>query len=119
MVEASANEVSNDQMVAMLEHAHNVIREVCDAQLDYLEAYSKAYGIKEIDAVYKTYDDFAIAKVEGFLTKERLECLYNKGKKEFAHEVTKLEEAVIENFDLKEDNPEDQRIKYEEVGKYV
>ncbi|MCT4617679.1 MAG: polyribonucleotide nucleotidyltransferase [Candidatus Gracilibacteria bacterium] len=119
MVEASANEVSNDQMVSMLEYAHGVIIKVCEAQEDYLDAYSKLYGIKEIKAVYKKYDDFMLSKISDFLTKERLECLYNKGKKEFSHEVKLLEEAVIENFDLKEENPEGQRIKYSEVGKYV
>jgi len=60
-----------------------------------------------------------LSKISDFLTKQRLEVLYNKGKKEFSHEVKLLEEAVIENFDLKEDNPEGQRIKYSEVGKYV
>jgi polyribonucleotide nucleotidyltransferase len=43
MVEASANEVSNDQMVSMLEYAHGVIIKVCEAQEDYLDAYSKLY----------------------------------------------------------------------------
>ena len=39
MVEAGGKEVSDDQMLSGLEYAHNIIKELCHAQNDFMKHY--------------------------------------------------------------------------------
>lgn len=39
MVESQGSEVSNELMVKAFEYAHGIIRELCNAQLDFIELY--------------------------------------------------------------------------------
>ena len=92
MVEAGANEVSNDEMIQALTHAHWIIKELCNAQLDFLKAYEVQYWkIEKIIPTLNTPDTSLYSKVQAFLTDEKLQALYNVGKKEFQH--------VLDNFD--------------------
>jgi len=43
MVEAGANEVSDEEMLKGLEFAHNVIKEICNAQIDFIKDYEKQF----------------------------------------------------------------------------
>ena len=93
MVEAGANEVSNTQMIDALSHAHKIIQELCEAQLDFLKAYEQGYWvIEKIIPTLNTPDTSLYSKVQAFLTDEKLQALYNTGKKEFQH--------VLDNFDI-------------------
>ena len=96
MVEADWKEVSNEQMLATLEFGHKVIKEICNAELDFIKDYEKGFGIPEFTATFNNPDESLYEKVKEFLTLEKLECLYNKGKKEFQHELDKLDEEVKE-----------------------
>ena len=96
MVEADWKEVSNEQMLATLEFGHNVIKEICNAELDFIKDYEKGFGIPEFTATFNNPDESLYEKVKEFLTLEKLECLYNKGKKEFQHELDNLDVEVKE-----------------------
>lgn len=91
MVEAWANEVSDSEMLAWLEFAHKIIKELCNAQLDYIADYKKSFGIPELEATFNNPDVSLYEVVSEFLTTEKLEVLYEKGKKEFQKELDKLD----------------------------
>ncbi|MCH8518737.1 polyribonucleotide nucleotidyltransferase [Candidatus Gracilibacteria bacterium] len=107
MVEAGANEVSNTEMLDILAKAHNIIKELCEAQLDFLKDYKSRFGIKTITPSFNLPDESLYHKVQDFLTEEKLEVLYHKGKKEFHLELDTLDvltkEYLLENGDYSED----------------
>lgn len=95
MVEAGANEVTNEQMLTALEYAHGLIKELCNAQLDFIAAYKKQFGeIILIEATLNNPDVSLYEKVQMYLTQEKLEILYNKGKKDFGYELDNLDEET-------------------------
>lgn len=94
MVEAGANEVSNKEMIEILSKAHDIIKELCEAQQDFLADYEKQFGIKKIEPTFNNPDVSLYEKVQAFLTEEKLEVLYGKGKKEFQHELDTLDEET-------------------------
>jgi len=109
MVEAGANEVTNEQMLAALAHAHTLVKELCNAQLDFITAYKKQFGeIKRIEATLNNPDVSLYEKVQAYLTEEKLEALYNKGKKDFQHELNNLDEEtknyLLETGDYTQDD---------------
>jgi len=101
MVEAWAKEVSDEEMVNALEYSHNIIKEFCNAQLDFIENYKKEFGIKEITPVFNLPDESLYKLVKEFLTEEKMEVLYNKWKKEFQAELDKLDEETREFLESK------------------
>lgn len=95
MVEAGANQVDNREMLDALSHAHGLIKDLCNAQLDFLKAYEKQFGaIKHIEATLNNPDVSLYEKVQLYLTEEKLEVLYGKGKKDFQYELDTLDEEV-------------------------
>jgi len=56
MVEAGANEVQDSDMIAGLEFAHNIVKEICNAQLDFIADYKEQFGIAEITATFNNPD---------------------------------------------------------------
>lgn len=96
MVEAWWNEVTNDQMLKTLEFSHGVIKELCNAQNDFLKIYEKDFWIKQIIPSFNNPDESLFEKVKTFLTIEKLDCLYNKWKKEFQAELDNLDVEVRE-----------------------
>jgi len=109
MVEAGANEISNTEMVEALTHAHSIIKELCNAQLDFLKAFEAQYG--EVHAIEPTFNNPDVSlyeKVQAFLTDQKLESLYGKGKKEFQKVLDMFDEEtknyLIEQGDYSEDD---------------
>lgn len=94
MVEAGANQISNTEMLEALSYAHGLIQELCKAQLDYIADYEKQFGIKQIEPTFNNPDVSLYEKVQAYLTEEKLEVLYGKGKKEFQHELDTLDELT-------------------------
>jgi len=43
MVEAGASEVSDKEMLAGLEFAHNIVKDICNAQIDFIADYKKQF----------------------------------------------------------------------------
>jgi polyribonucleotide nucleotidyltransferase len=96
MVEAGANEVSDADMLAGLEFAHNIVKDICNAQLDFIADYKNEFGIPEIEATFNNPDVSLYEVVKEFMTEDKMEVLYEKGKKEFQKELDKLDVEVRE-----------------------
>ncbi len=101
MVEADGKEVSDDDMLKTLEVAKKIIDELCKAQIDFIDLYKKQFGIPEVEVFFNKPDESLYEKVKEFLTIEKLECLYNKWKKEFQNQLDKLDLEVREYLDEK------------------
>jgi len=109
MVEAGANEVTNKEMLAALTHAHGLVKDLCNAQLDFITDYEKQFGaIRKIEPKFNNPDVSLYEKVQAYLTEEKLEVLYGKGKKDFQKELDSLdvqtEEYLVEQGDYSEDD---------------
>lgn len=98
MVESRATEVSDQEMLKGLEYAHSLIKEICNAQKDFIQSYKEVYGESTIKAFYNIPDETLYDKVAEYLTEEKLEILYGKGKKEFQHLLDDLDEEVKNYF---------------------
>jgi polyribonucleotide nucleotidyltransferase len=85
-------------MMAGLEYSHKLIKDICNAQIDFIEDYKKQFGIPEVIATFNNPDVSLYELVKEFLTEEKLECLYEKGKKEFQKELDKLDIETKEFF---------------------
>lgn len=96
MVEAGAYEVSNEEMIIALEKSHEIIKKICQAQIDFIEEYKKVFEIVEAKAVYNKPDESIYDEVKEFLTGEKMEVLYEKWKKEFQGELDNLDLEVRE-----------------------
>ncbi|MBT3726817.1 hypothetical protein HOF65_06965 [bacterium] len=83
-------------MLKTLEFGHSAIKEICNAQNDFMSDYEKQFGIPEFTATFNNPDVTLYERVKEFLTNEKLEAIYNKGKKEFQNELDKLDEDVKE-----------------------
>jgi polyribonucleotide nucleotidyltransferase len=78
MVEAGAKEVSDEEMLKALEKSHEIIKKICEAQIDYLEKYKKSFGITEPKIEYNLPDEELYKVIYDYLTEDKLEVLYNK-----------------------------------------
>lgn len=96
MVEAGAYEVSNEEMILALEKSHEIIKKICQAQIDFIEEYKKVFEIVEAKAVYNKPDITVYDEVKEFLTSEKMEVLYERWKKEFQAELDNLDLEVRE-----------------------
>nr|MDD3720630.1 polyribonucleotide nucleotidyltransferase [Candidatus Gracilibacteria bacterium] len=101
MVEAESKEVSDDEMMKGLEFAHNIIKKICEAELDFIKNYEKTFGICKVEEFYNKPDETLYSSVKEFLTEDKLEGLYNIGKHEFQEALNKLDNDVKE-FLIKE-----------------
>lgn len=91
MVEAWAKEVSDDEMIKALEYSHKIVKEICDAQNDFISLYKKEFDIPKIEIIINNPDESLYEEVKTFLTQEKMEVLYNKWKKEFQKELDNLD----------------------------
>lgn len=107
MVEAGANEISEQEMLDALVYAHKIIVELCNAQNDFIEKYEKRFGIATPKVAFNLPDSTLYHKVQDFLSQQKLECLYNKGKKEFQYELDNLDIEVTEFLKQEGDVEED------------
>lgn len=99
MVEAGGKEVSNQEMLDILAKAHEIIKDLCSAQEDFLNAYEAQFGeITPITPTFNNPDETLYHKVELFLTDDKLAVLYNKGKKEFQRELDILDDVTKEHL---------------------
>lgn len=94
MVEAGAKEASEADMLALLAYAHTLIKEMCHAQNDFMALCKATYGSTSVKEFYNNPDESLYEKVEQFLTEEKLEVLYGKGKKEFQSVLDTLDDET-------------------------
>lgn len=107
MVESAWNEVSQEEMMMWLEFSHKIIKELCNAQIDYISDYKTNFGIPEVKCFYNLPDESLFDKISDFLTEEKLEVLYGLGKIDFHNALVKLEDEVKEFLWVTEENAEE------------
>jgi len=80
-------------MLDALSHAHSIVKDLCAAQLDFKQFYEAQYGVIHlIEPSFNLPDTSLYDTVRDFLTEEKMQSLYNVGKKEF--------QAVLDTFDV-------------------
>lgn len=96
MIEAGGNEVSDELMLEAIEYSHNLIKEICAVQDDFVKEYEARFGITKHEATLNISDESLYATVKEFLTEEKMSCLYNKSKIDFQNELDNLDVLVTE-----------------------
>jgi polyribonucleotide nucleotidyltransferase len=94
MVESQGQEVSNDLMVRAFEYAHEIIKTLCNAQIDFVSEYVKVHALPETVLTIVDTDPEVIAKVKDIVTESEIKSLYNLGKLEFHDAMHDLVESV-------------------------
>jgi polyribonucleotide nucleotidyltransferase len=74
---------------------------MCNAQIDFISDYKEQFGIPEIEATFNNPDTSLYELVKGFMSEDKMEALYEKGKKEFQKELDKLDVEVTEFLEEK------------------
>ena len=98
MVESQANEVDEATMVKAFTFAHTLVKELCQAELDFLAIYQKSHALPSLALTLKAHDDALVEKVEALVTKERIAPLFKTGKTEFYDRLGELEEIVLKDL---------------------
>ncbi len=96
MVEASWNEVSDEEMLKSLEYWFELIKELCNAQIDFVKDFEKLFWIPKLSVSFNNPDEWCYKYVQEYLTVEKLKSLYNKWKKEFQQALNDLDNEVRE-----------------------
>lgn len=96
MVEAAANEISDEEMLKALAYWFELIKELCNAQLDFVKDFKEKFWIPELTVSFNNPDEWNYKHVQKYLTTEKLESLYNKWKKEFQRVLDDLDVEVKE-----------------------
>lgn len=97
MIEAGWKEVSDELMLEAIEYSHNIIKEICAVQDDFVTEYEKQFGvITKLEATLNLPDESLYDIVKEFLTEEKMSCLYNKSKIDFQNELDNLDVLVTE-----------------------
>lgn len=106
MIESQAYEVEDALMVKTLEYAHKIVKEICNAQLDFLAWYSAIHPLPKSKVVVKHLSKELFEKIESFVTEDKMTPLYHVGKLEFHEEMHKLSELAKEWLGYTEDTEE-------------
>ncbi len=95
MVESSASEIDDVLMLQAFSFAAEIIREICEAQLDFVASYKKTHELPVITLTCKVLDETLKNQVYDLVTEERVQRLFNTGKEEFHAQLHALEEVVL------------------------
>ncbi len=96
MVESQGYEVSNELMVRAFEFAHNIIKELCHAQTDFLKSYTSVHALPETTLTVVDTDAEVLEKVYALVTEDQIKAVYNLGKLEFHDALHDLVEHTAE-----------------------
>jgi polyribonucleotide nucleotidyltransferase len=94
MVESQGSEVSNDLMVKAFEYAHGIIKDLCNAQKDFLAEYTRIHALPATEITVVDTDPEVIEKVKNIVTEDEIKALYNLGKLEFHDAMHDLVEVT-------------------------
>lgn len=103
MVESQWQEIGEDVILKAFEYAHNIIKDFCNMQLDFVSEYSKVHPLPESKIVAKTLNEELHEKIKWYITPEMMTPLYYKWKLDFHDEMHKLEDQVKEWLGYSED----------------
>jgi len=92
MVEAAANEVSEETILQALDMAHAEIKKICELQEKFKEVYKK----EELEPTIVEEPEAATKAVEEFVTAEILDGIKGTTKGEVKHKIHEVQETLIE-----------------------
>ncbi len=102
MVEAGAKEISEDQMIAAISKAHEVIKGLCEAQ----EELRKKGGKEMMELTLAMPDEELYSELKEVITTEQLEGLYHDSKPAVYKALKALVESTLEAHAEKVENEE-------------
>ncbi len=94
MAESQWKEVSNDLMVRAFAYAHEIVKTLCNAQIDFVADYKKVHILPETNITVWEIDSSTLAKVRSIVTEDNIQLLYWLGKLEFHDAIWALIESV-------------------------
>lgn len=120
MVESQGKEVDNEMMIRAFEFGHGIIRELCEAQTDFLSAYTAAYALPTMDLAISEENPEVAAFVGNHLESSDFDRLYGLGKIEFHDAIGELVDrlaiAFAETFSESVNNLDDAKCILDENG---
>lgn len=120
MVESQGKEVDNEMMIRAFEFGHGIIRELCEAQTDFLSAYTAAYAIPTMNLAISEENPEVAAFVGNHLESSDFDRLYGLGKIEFHDAIGELVDrlaiAFAETFSESVNNLDDAKCILDENG---
>lgn len=120
MVESQGKEVDNEMMIRAFEFGHGIIRELCEAQTDFLSAYTAAYALPTMNLAISEENPEVAAFVGNHLESSDFDRLYGLGKIEFHDAIGELVDrlaiAFAETFSESVNNLDDAKCILDENG---
>ncbi len=116
MVESQSSEVDDKIILDAFNYAHDIIKNLCNAQLDFINEYKKSYSIPKSKLVIKTPNEILYTKIKDYITDTKIEPLYNTWKIEFHEKLVELENDVKQFLWYSENNEE---MKENEIEEFV
>ncbi len=116
MVESQSNEVDDKTMLDAFAFAHNIIKELSSAQLDFINEYKQYYALPKSKLVIKSINENLYEKIKWFINEDKITPLYNTWKIKFHEKLVELENNVKKFLWYTEENLE---MKESEIEEFV
>ena len=116
MVESQAQQVDDETMLKAFEYAHSIIKELCNAQLDFVATYSAKYPLPASKIIMKEAHPDLYSEIKKILTADKMQSLYGVSKLEFHDALHHLEQEAKEALGYTEDT---EALKANEIEEYV
>lgn len=94
MVESQWQEVDDKTVLKAFEFAHSIIKDLCQAQLDFVANYSLVHPLPKSKIIIKTLSETLYKKIEWYVTQDKMTPLYYVSKMDFHEEMHSLSEDV-------------------------
>ncbi|MFZ4461189.1 MAG: polyribonucleotide nucleotidyltransferase [Patescibacteria group bacterium] len=118
MVESQAHEASDTLMIQAFEFAHDIIKQLCDVQEDFVRTYRETHELPSIELTCKSENTELKERIFALVSEEQIKPLFGTGKMEFHHQLHLLEDKVL--ADLGYDPEADENtVSPSEVAEYV
>ncbi len=118
MVESQAYEIEDTVMLRAFEFAHAAIKELCNAQEDFVRVYLQTHALPSIVLTCKQDNEELKNRIFDIVTDEEIKPLFGTGKMEFHHQLHLLEERVLGVLGYDE-AAESNEVSPSEVAEYV
>jgi len=97
MIESQWIEATDEMVLKAFNFAHSIIKELCQAQLDFVKNYSLVHPLPKSKIVIKTLSDTLYKKIEWYISEDKMTPLYYVSKMDFHEEMHNLS-ADVKNW---------------------
>ena len=94
MVESQGKEVDESTMIRAFEFAHALVRTMIQAQRDFVALYAQSYPLPKVVLSVQEISASLSARINEYITDEKIANLYHLGKTEFHDRLVLLENEV-------------------------